>query len=625
MTTQATQAAQPAPPAQAAPNPLEGAAVELARMLNTLGRADLVERVTAASARLRRPNAIICVVGEFKQGKSSLVNGLLGANVCPVDDDLATSAITLVRFGEQASATVRRKEGDHQVAEQVPVNELSMWCSERGNPGNHRGVQRVELAVPSAMLKQGLMIVDTPGMGGLGAGHAAATMAFLPFADGLVLVSDASAELSAPEIDTMRRATELCPTVLFVQTKIDLYAAWPRIFELNRAHLARAGLDVPMVAVSSQLRHEAIARKDRALNERSRFPELITAVGDRVVTPAKQQAAVRSAGDVQSIASLVRAGLTQEAELLADPKRLEAVLAEFAAAKEQLDHLRGPGARWSTVLSDRVGDLSSRVMHDFRGAMRDSLREMDDRIEVLKTGSEWDDLVRDLQTKVAEAVTLVFAALEHGRLEARAEIADLLRDEQLGTPEGRGGQGEHLDVGDLWRDKALDPEAGKRAKTGLMKGLTGLRGAQGGMMMFGMMGSFLPTTAATLLASNPVLLGAGAVFGGVQLLEERKRKVQTKRQAARQQVRQFIDDVQFEVGEEITGTIREVQRSLRDEFSARLAELQRTYTETAQRSQESAKQTQQQQQERASAIKAQLETLTKIDKIAAQPAGGGAS
>ena len=62
-----------------------------------------------------------------------------------------------------------------------------------------------------------------------------------------------------------------------------------------------------------------------------------------------------------------------------------------------------------------------------------------------------------------------------------------------------------------------------------MSGLTGLRGAQGGVMMFGMMGQFLPTAAATLVASNPVLLGAGALFGGMQLVEDRKRKVTMRR------------------------------------------------------------------------------------------------
>ena len=107
-------------------------------------------------------------------------------------------------------------------------------------PGNEKQVERVEITAPSAILRQGLALVDTPGMGGLGAGHAAATLAFLPFADGLILVSDASAELSAPEVEFLQRAVELCPTVLFAQTKTDLYPAWERIVEINKGHLARA-------------------------------------------------------------------------------------------------------------------------------------------------------------------------------------------------------------------------------------------------------------------------------------------------------------------------------------------------------------------------------------------------
>ena len=264
--------------------------LELVRLLHQLERPDLVGRVTAAAARLQRPATIVAVVGEFKQGKSSLVNGLLGQPVCPVDDDLATSAITLVRHGEQPAAVVRRT-GEDAASGPIPLAQLGDWVSESGNPGNHKGVERVEITVPSAILAQGLVIVDTPGMGGLGAGHAASTLAFLPFADGLVLVSDASSELSAPEIEFLRRAVELCPTVLFAQTKIDLYPAWERIFDLNRGHLERAGVRIPMVAVSSQLRTVALARKDRALNAASRFPELISHLGDRVVTPAKEGAA----------------------------------------------------------------------------------------------------------------------------------------------------------------------------------------------------------------------------------------------------------------------------------------------------------------------------------------------
>ncbi|HEX9259040.1 MAG TPA: dynamin family protein, partial [Acidimicrobiales bacterium] len=213
----------------------------LVASLGRLGRADLSERVDAAVARAARPATIVCVVGQFKEGKSSLVNGLLGVEVCPVDDDLATSAVTLIRYGDEPSAVVRRRVDGELQAVPVPIEELGSWVSEVGNPDNRKAVERVDIATPSALLREGLMLVDTPGMGGLGAGHAAATMSFLRFADALVMVSDTSSELTAPEADFLVQARERCPNVMFVQTKTDLYPSWSRIVDMNREHLARRG------------------------------------------------------------------------------------------------------------------------------------------------------------------------------------------------------------------------------------------------------------------------------------------------------------------------------------------------------------------------------------------------
>ncbi len=605
-----------APVATSAADAVRSGSVELVRLLNQLDRPDLVGRVTAAAARLQRPATIVAVVGEFKQGKSSLVNGLLGQSVCPVDDDLATSAITLVRHGEQPGAVVRRKDGAGPAAGPIPVSELPNWVSEVGNPGNSKGVERVEITVPSAILKQGLVIVDTPGMGGLGAGHAAATLAFLPFADGLILVSDASSELSGPEIEFLRRAVELCPTVLFAQTKIDLYPAWERIVTLNRGHLERAGIRIPIVAVSSQLRIVALAHKDRQLNDVSRFPQLITHLGDKVITPAKEHASTRSSQDVQGVVRLVRAGLEQQRELLDDPGAVAGAVAAIEQANARLEHLRGPGARWSVLVNDRISDLTNSVTHTLRGGMREISREMDGHIETLTKGDQWDEVTRLLQTRVADEVTRAFVAVEQGERAIRAEAQELLAEEQLELGGGRAAAGRRLDVGSLWRDKALEgAETGFKA--GFKTALTGARGAQGGVMMFGMMGSFLPGAAAVLIAANPVLLGAGAIFGGMQIMEDRKRKVAQRRQSARQQVRQFIDDVQFEVTNELSGLIRQAHREIRDSFTSRLTELQKTYTGAAQRAQADAKRTQEEIGGRRAELDQQLTLLAKIDQVVA--------
>jgi hypothetical protein len=132
-------------------------------------------------------------------------------------------------------------------------------------------------------------------------------------------------------------------------------------------------------------------------------------------------------------------------------------------------------------------------------------------------------------------------------------------------------------------------------------------------MMFGMMGSFLPGAAGALLATNPVMLGIGAIFGGIGLADDRKRKVQARRQAARTQVRQFLDDVQFEVGNQISIVVRDVQRDLRDEFTERRGQLQRTYTDAAKRGQEDAQRTDAQRKQRTAEIDNSLKLLQQVE------------
>lgn len=599
----------------------------IADVFDELGRRDLAQRGRIAAQRLQRQAAIVCVVGEFKQGKSSLVNALLGQRACPVDDDLATAAITLVRYGETAAAQVRRRPpgsppGTPPVVEPVALDAIGSWASESGDPALLAGVERVEVSVPSSLLRQGLAVVDTPGAGGLTSGHAAATLGFLPFADGLLFVSDASAELSAPEVEFLQRAVALCPTVLFVLTKIDLHPEWERILELDRAHLDRAGLRIPAVAVSSTLRIEALLRQDLELNGRSRVPELARRIGDDVVGPARATALHRSADEVRSMLGQLATGMRSELVALRDPASAQATIAALDAAKARLEHLRGPGAKWSTLVADRVSDLSNEASFRFRAAMRTIGRETEERIEELTRGDEWDGLTRHVQQVVADLVAATFLELEEGRRATRAAVVELLREDDVDLETG-GLRGMTLDVDALWRNREIERQTsvGRRA---VGSTLTTVRGAQSGVLMFGMLGSFLPAAASVLLASNPVLLGIGAVFGGMGLADDRRRKVAARRQTARVQVRQFLDDVQFEMTNQIGALVRDIQRELRDEFGDRLAELQRTCAEAAQRAQADVQRDEQGRGARIAELERALDRCAQAEAELAALVGDGA-
>ena len=181
-------------------------------------RKDLAQRLVHTRRRLLDPTVRVLVVGEFKQGKSLLVNALVDAPVCPVDDDISTAVPTEVGYSKAPVAILVRSSGDsddgHLTRVEVPLQELGAYVSEGGNPANRQGLLRAEVGIPRQILADGLVLVDTTGVGGLSSVHTTSTLAALPTADAVLLVSDASQEYSEPEINFLRQAVKLCPTWL---------------------------------------------------------------------------------------------------------------------------------------------------------------------------------------------------------------------------------------------------------------------------------------------------------------------------------------------------------------------------------------------------------------------------
>ena len=147
-----------------------GLAKDIARLAAEHDRDDLAERLDEVAQRVGRTDTIVCVVGEFKKGKSALINALVGSAICPVDDDLATMAVTVVRYAEQPTASVRRRENGELVVEAIATDDVPRWVSEREATDRSKVVELVEIGLPNPFLERGITLVDTPGVGGLNAG-----------------------------------------------------------------------------------------------------------------------------------------------------------------------------------------------------------------------------------------------------------------------------------------------------------------------------------------------------------------------------------------------------------------------------------------------------------------------
>lgn len=592
--------------------PLLALVTRVAEATAGLGRTDLEQRLRIAIARVVRPATVVCVVGEFKQGKSSLVNALLGQSVCPVDDDIATSANTFVRYADRPQVLVHRRVEGKAIVEEVPPASLPDLVTEGGDPDGARQVERVEVGLPNPLLAGGLVLVDMPGVGGLGAGVAASALAFLPFADGLIFVSDATSELSAPERAFLGDAVTRCPTVVMALTKTDIAGDWRRIAGLDRGHLdemGEHGARVEVLPVSAMLRRAALRAGDPAIDEASGYPAFTALLRDRVVVPAKQHAAARARSEAEAVLDQLIPALDMELDLLEHPERVERALAELAAAQGQLEHLRGPGARWTVLVGDRMADINSDATYRFRGAMRSIGRTFDASIDGIRTPAEWEELGRSLQTEVAGAVSDVFVTLESGIADLRRDAAAMLRDE--GHLEVAGSAGSTVDVERLWAGAAID-EGGNVAGRIAGHGLTGLRGAQSGLMLFSLVATLLPQGAAVLLLASPLTLGIGFAFAGHQLVDANRRKIAMRRHKAKMAVREFVDDVQFEVANQLGETIKTRQREVRDEFTERVTEALRTNADLARRAKEDAERAMAERDQRLAQVRAAVERFAAL-------------
>lgn len=577
-------------------------------------RPDLEARLRTARGRLLDDHVRVLVVGEFKQGKSMLVNGLVGAPVCPVFDDVATAVPTVVHHADTVTLTLVRtlppaEEGGPRRVERVvvPVDELADHVTEQGNPGNREGWSHVEVAVPRPVLAGGLQLVDTPGVGGLTSVHGAATTAALPSADAVLLVSDASQEYTAPELEFLGHAVSVCPNVACVLTKNDLYPDWERIAELDRAHLAAAGITAELFPVSSTVRWHAVLQNDREANEESGFPALVGYLRKRVLGQADRLARRSTVHDVLAVTDQLGSALRAELAAARDPAGVADLVAGLSAAQERATALKERSARWQTTLNDGIADLNADIDHDLRDRMRGITRAAEDELGDVDPTKVWDQIAAWVEQEVSSAASANFVwATNRARALAQrvAEHFDGDRDRVLPTL--------HDDPTDALKSvRAISVRAADPWTLG-QKALTGLRGGYMGMLMFGMIGTFVGF--ASVL--NPLGLGAALVMGGKAVGDERKRILTKRQNDAKAAVRRYVDDVTFQVSKDSRDRLRAAQRDLRDHFTEQADQLKRSLTESLQSAERALRASKAEREARIPVLTAELEKLERVRRAA---------
>ncbi|RIA46705.1 dynamin family protein [Hephaestia caeni] len=316
------------------------------------------------AARLESDRFQLAAVGQFKRGKSSLLNALLEQPVLPVGVIPLTAVPCFIAHDSQLTMAVGLT--DQEVVQQTfddaaaLCGALSAYVTETGNPHNEKHVMRVEIGLPASFLADGMTVIDTPGVGSAERHNSTAALAALPECDAALFVFSPDPPLSEAELEYLRAVVANAALILPVLTKADTLAAPDRetVMSYCSRVLADAGITTEPSLVSSATGEgiaELVARL-RALSGNERHRLLDTAITGK-------------AGP--QIDELIFQNDAALAALAMPVERLAAAADEIATAANQLarhrdteaDLIAGERARLGRLQDDEAQVLAERARH----------------------------------------------------------------------------------------------------------------------------------------------------------------------------------------------------------------------------------------------------------------------
>lgn len=561
---------------------------EVARTCVANGRVDLLPWLRQKRAHLLKPELRVLVVGEPKQGKSLLINALINAPACPVADGVTAMVPAVVRYSPQPQATLVRAATPITTAQQalaageatgtlIPVAQIPMAVAGKLDCRPAEALH-VEVGLPRVLLRAGLVLIDAPGLGEAALTGLPSSATVLSLVDTVLIVSDSARELSAAELETLRQAVRLHPSVVLVQTKIDLFVRWRAVAERKQQQLAEAGIPAAVVPVSAALRLQAASTGDHQLNAESGIASLIALLRQDLAGKAgplaRRSVTLIARRVVEELAAPLRAELlSQQEQEQAGP------MARLHTAQREIDELRRSATRWQNTLSDELADLLADAEYHLRDRLRQIMRVVNEAFDEADPVANWPAFEQWLGCCLREEAQANRAWLaERCAWTARRVAGSIARYTDDALPAWSiFVPADSTDQLPMIRPPATDPF------TVSQKIFAGLRNSYAGLLMFG-----LTMTLAGMPMINPVSVGAGVIFAGKGIHDEGKVLLRRRQAAAKAAVQQYVDGFHLRLIKECRETVRPTQRLLRDHFAALTDELHASIVESLRRAKKEA-------------------------------------
>ena len=238
------------------------------------------ERLFAVREQLISNHFNLVVLGQFKRGKTTLINSLVGNAILPSSVVPLTSIVTILKFGNEVRCTIFMNDGAEQ---NIRIEELHDYVTESGNPKNVRGVKCASIEYPIPLLEKGMQLVDTPGIGSTFLHNTETTYEFLDHLDAAIFLMSADVPISQVEKELLETIKSSTQKIFFVLNKVDnlIPEEITEMSTYNMNVLEEMGFTVQEIwPISARKALEAKTSKDEDLLLQSGLANLEDAIGN---------------------------------------------------------------------------------------------------------------------------------------------------------------------------------------------------------------------------------------------------------------------------------------------------------------------------------------------------------
>jgi GTPase SAR1 family protein len=294
---------------------------ELIQSINSMLTIEGIARGICEDLRGKIVNNLfnLVVLGQFKRGKTSLINALLAANLLPTAVVPLTSIATILIYGEAFKINVYFNDG--RVTEIEPAT-LNQYVTEKGNPRNEKSVQEVVITYPSPYLKDGVRLIDTPGVGSVYEHNTDVAYQYLPKSDAALFLLSVDQPVSKAELDFLRDVKEYSHRIFFLQNKADYVGSedLSESISFSRKVIEECmGNEVRIFPVSAKLALEGKLSNTKDLLERSYLPEFENILNAFLMKEKGKVLLLSVTNNLLRLLSQARLGLELEMKSLVTP------------------------------------------------------------------------------------------------------------------------------------------------------------------------------------------------------------------------------------------------------------------------------------------------------------------